>query len=130
MSRVLIIIGSIVLILHGLIHLLGPVVYMQLGAVEGFLYKTTLLGGAWDVGERGIWIFGALWIVPAVGFILAAVALLAGWSWWQPLLLGVTLFSLALTVLDWRVAYAGVVVNLVILALLALQPRIATWFSG
>lgn len=71
--------------------------------------------------------FGVLWIVPAVGFILAAVAMVSGWSWWQPLLIGVTLFLLMLTLLDWRVAYAGVVVNLVILAVLTLEPHLVNW---
>ena len=96
---------------------------MQLGAVEGFSYKTTLLGGRWDVGEGGIRFFGALWIVPAVGFVLAALAFVFGWGWWLPLLSSITLFSLVLTVLDFRVAYAGIVVNLVILALLWLGSR-------
>jgi len=130
MPKIIIIVAALVLILHGLIHLIGPTVYMKLGQVEEIAYKTTLLGGRWEVGERGIWMFGALWTVPAVGFILAAVALLAGWSWWQPVLIGVTLVSLLLTVLDWRIAYAGVVVNLVILAVFALEPRIASWFLG
>jgi hypothetical protein len=130
MSKTFIIVAALILTLHGLIHLIGPTVYMKLGKVEGIAYKTTLLGGRWEVGERGIWMFGALWVVPAVGFILAAVAMLAGWSWWPPVLIGVTLFSLLLTVLDWRVAYAGVVVNLVILGVLTLEPRLVSWFAG
>jgi len=129
MSKI-IIVAALLLILHGLIHMIGPTVYMKLGKVEDISYKTTLLGGRWDVGERGIWIFGALWVVPAIGFILAAIAILAGWSWWPPLLIGITLFSLLLTILDLRVAYAGIVVNLAILAVLALEPRIVNWFAG
>ena len=126
MSKIIIIVTALVLALHGLIHLIGPAIYMKLGTVKEIAYKTTLLDGHWDVGASGIWMFGALWVVPAVGFILAAVAMLAGWSWWQPALIGVTLFSLLLTILDWRVAYAGVVVNLVILAVLALEPHLVS----
>lgn len=74
-------------------------------------------------------LFGALWVVPAVGFIVVPVALLAGWEWWRPLLVAVTLMSLVLTFLDWSVAYAGVVINLIILAVVWLGPRIASWFS-
>jgi len=44
-------------------------------------------------------------------------------------LLGVTLLSLVLTALDWGVAYAGVIVNIAILAILILGPRITSWFS-
>lgn len=68
-------------------------------------------------------------MVPAIGFVVAAVALPAGWSWWQPVLVGVTLFSLVLTVVDWSNAFAGVIVNIAILAAVLLGPRIAGWFS-
>ena len=77
---------------------------MKIGTVKEIAYKSTLLGGRWELGEHGIWVFGGLWVVPAVGFILGAVAMLAGWSWWQFLLLVVTPLSLLLTILDLRVA--------------------------
>jgi hypothetical protein len=116
------IIASIILILHGLIHLMGTVAYMKFAEIDQLPYKTTVLGGRWDLGQRGTTVYGALWAVAAIGFIVAAVALLSGWTWWQPVLLGVTLFSLVLTALDWGVAYAGVIINFVILAILMLRP--------
>jgi uncharacterized membrane protein len=73
-------------------------------------------------------VFGALWAVAAVGFVIAGAALLAGWSWRQPVLVGVTLFSLALTFLDWEIAFAGAVINLVILVVLWLGPRLSIGF--
>jgi hypothetical protein len=63
-----------------------------------------------------------LWAVAAIGFVAAAVAWLMNRAWWQAALLWVTLFSLLLTVLDWQVAIAGVVINLVILVALGLTP--------
>lgn len=125
MPKLILIMITAVLVLHGLIHLMGTSVYMKLAPIEGFVYKTTLLGGRWDLGAGGISLFGALWLVPALGFVVAAVGLWLGATWWQPLLLTVTLFSLVLTVLDWNIAFAGAVVNLVILALLWLGPRVA-----
>ncbi len=130
MSRMLLIIGSVVLVLHGLVHLMGMTVYLKLGTLEAFSYKTTLLNRRWDLGETGIAVFGALWAVAALGFVIAAVALLAGWSWWQPVLVGVTLTSLALTALDWNIAFAGANINILILAVLWLGPRVANWLSG
>jgi hypothetical protein len=124
----LLIIVSIVLIVHGLVHLMGTTVYLKLGTIEGFSYKTTLLNGRWDLGETGIAVFGALWAVAAVGFVIAGVALLAGWSWWQPVLVGVTLFSLALTVLDWKTAFAGAIINIAILVVLWLGPQLSIGF--
>jgi hypothetical protein len=128
MSRTIQIIAAVVLGLHGLVHLLGPAVYMAITGIEGFSYKTTLLAGHWYVGENGIRIFSALWILPAVGFIITAIALLIGWEWWRSGLAAVTLFSMVLTVLDLSVAYAGVAITAVILAILYLSPRMATWF--
>jgi len=123
MLKIMLIIAAIVLALHGLIHLMGTAVYMKLAVIQQLPYKTTVLGGRWDLGAGGMALFGALWIVPAIGFVIAAIGLWLGAAWWQPLLFSVTLFSLALTALDWNIAFAGVVVNLVILALLWLEPR-------
>ena len=114
----------VVLAVHGLIHLIGTTVYLKLADLQGFTYKTTLVGGRLDVGDAGIRLFGVLWILPALGFMGAAVALAAGWHWWRPVLLVTTLLSLALTSLDWSVAFAGAIVNLVVLVLLGLGPRV------
>ncbi|MBE2233648.1 MAG: ABC transporter permease [Anaerolinea sp.] len=120
--KTLSIVIALALILHGLVHLMGTATYMKLGTVQGLAYKTTLLGGRWDLGANGIALYGALWALAAFGFAVAAAALLAGWEWYRPLLLGVALFSLALTALDWKVAFAGVVMNVIILAWLWLAP--------
>jgi hypothetical protein len=121
------IIAALVLIAHGFIHLIGTIVYMKLGEIQGFNYKTTLLGGRWDLGVNGIRSFGALWIFPAVGFIVIGIALLMNLSWWRSMLLPVTLFSLILTDVDWNIAYAGLIVNIAILGLVWWSPRIPGW---
>jgi hypothetical protein len=121
------IIAALVLIAHGFIHLIGTIVYMKLGEIQGFNYKTTLLGGRWDLGVNGMRSFGALWIFPAVGFIVIGIALLMNLSWWQSMLVPVTLFSLVLTDVDWNIAYAGLIVNIAILGLVWWSPRIQGW---
>jgi hypothetical protein len=125
--RILTIIASIALVVHGLIHLMGTTVYMRLTEIKGLPYQTTLLNGRWDLRANGIAVYGALWALAAVGFIVSAVAVIAGWNWWQPVLVGVTLFSLILTALNWGVAYAGVIINIVILAVVWIGPRIVSW---
>ena len=128
MLRLMLIVATIVLVLHGLIHLMGTAAYLKLAVIQQLPYKTTVLGGRWDLGAGGIAVYGVLWAVAAVGFVVAALAFWFGWAGWQPLLLGVTLLSLALTALDWDVAFAGVILNIVILALLGLGPRLTSWF--
>jgi hypothetical protein len=122
MTKSILIIAALVLVLHGLVHLMGTAAYMKITEVQGLPYKTTLLAGRWELGERGIALYGLLWAVAAFGFIVAALAFWSGWGWWSVGLVGVTIFSLLLTALDWQVAYAGVVINLVILALVWLRP--------
>jgi hypothetical protein len=129
-TRILRIVAAIVLIVHGLIHLMGTAVYAGHAEIKGLSYKTTLLSGHWDLGRAGISVYGWLWVLPAVGFVVAAVALLAGWAWWNPVLVAVTLVSLVLTVLDWSNAFRGVVVDVAILALIFFSSRIAPWFSA
>jgi hypothetical protein len=112
-----------VLILHGLIHVLGVAAYWRLAEVEGLPYGTRLLSGSLEVGEAGVWIFGLLWFVAAVGFVVAALALLLLRPWWRPLTLGVALLSLVITILGWPDAWFGVLVNLAILACLLVGER-------
>lgn len=109
MNRFLFAGAAAFLVLHGLIHLMGTAAYLKLGRVEALPYKTTLLGGAWHVGDAGIRVFGILWLVPAVGFVLCGIAIFAGWAWWPRLVGIMAAVSLVLTLLDWSVAYAGAI---------------------
>lgn len=119
--------AALVLALHGLVHLMGTTSYLQLGGLQVLPYKTTLLNGRWDVGAAGMSVYGVLWAAAALGFVVAAVAFWVAWGKWRTLLTGVTLFSLVLTALDSSEAFVGIIVNLIILALLAVGPR---WFTA
>ena len=116
--------AALALAFHGMIHFLGIGVYFEVIEMADLPYKTTLLGGAVDVGDSGIRIFAVLTAVAGAGFVASAVAVVTGWRYWRGLLLTVTVFSLVLTVLDWTVASAGVLANLAILAALFVQSRL------
>ncbi|MBB5234699.1 hypothetical protein HNQ09_002142 [Deinococcus budaensis] len=68
--------------------------------------------------------FAALWVVAAVGFLVAALAFVFGWTWWQPALLAATLLPLVLTGLDSGPPNPGSLVSVVIPAGLLLAPRL------
>jgi hypothetical protein len=121
--RIAAIIAAIVLTVHGLVHLIGTAFYVYQIHMKGFTDNTKLLGGRWDVGDAGIRVFGWLWALPAVGFVAVALVLLVRWPWWKPLLISVTFFSLALTVLDWSSAFLGGVIDIAILILLLVGSR-------
>jgi hypothetical protein len=84
-----------------------------------------VLGGRVDLGEQGTWAFGALWSVPALAFLVAAIALVFGWPVWEPVLLAATFMSLLLATLDWHVAFIGALVDIGIVAVVWLVPRLA-----
>jgi hypothetical protein len=117
---------AIILVLHGLVHIMGLVSYLKLGEVQGIPYKTTVLDGRLNLSEIGIGVYGVLWAVAALGFILAATGLLINSSWWLSLLTTSAVFSLVLTVVDLNVALAGVVVNVAILIFVWVAPKFLT----
>jgi len=123
-ARIATVIAVFLLTVHGLIHLMGTAVYARHVEIKGLSYKTTLLSGHWELGERGIRVFGWFWVLPALGFVTAALALLFGWAWWRPILVWATLLSLALAMLDWSNAFMGAVVDLAILVLVSFGPHI------
>ena len=125
MPKMLMIAAAVVLGMHGLIHLMGTVAYCRLGEIEGLPYRTTLLGGRLDVGDGRMTVVGVLWGLTAAAFVVAAVGWLAGWGGWTAVLVPATLVSLVLTSLDWSTAFRGTVVDVAILALVWLGPRLA-----
>ncbi|MCJ7659693.1 MAG: hypothetical protein MUO67_11135, partial [Anaerolineales bacterium] len=49
---------------HGLVHIIGVVVYWQLAEVEDFPpYNNTLLNVRWEIGDIGMRIYGLLWLI-------------------------------------------------------------------
>jgi len=67
--------------------------------------------------------FGVAWAVAGLAFIGAGAGWLAGWSGWHTLLVGAAVGSAVLTALDLPYAAAGLVVDLVVLAIVVMGPR-------
>ena len=79
-------------------------------------------GGHWDIGTLGIQLSGAAWLLAAIAFSMAGVALLASWPWWHTGAIAVALASLALCGLSWPEAQFCAYIDLVILAVLIAAP--------
>ena len=109
---------AIGLVLHGLIHLIGFVVNWELVTLKDMPYKTTVLAGKISVGDNGIRILGVLWLLAAIGYVVAGVGLLLLAPWWFGITLWVTVLSLVLCILGWPDAQFGVYIDLVILVYL------------
>ncbi len=106
------------ILIHGLIHLLGFLVYWQI--VEGsedLTYKTTVFFEMLDVGSVGIRIFGIIWLLTAIGYIIVVIGLIVQkYNGVRKSLAFITVISLFITVLDFTVAYTGAMFNVIVLA--------------
>jgi len=115
--------AAVIVLGHGLIHLMGFVVQFQFAEIEGLSYSTSVLGGLIEVGTVGAQVIGIAWLVTAVVFIVAAVGLFLNMAWDRSALLGATLLSLPVTALGWPDSQFGVGVNIAILVALLLTGR-------
>ena len=106
--------------LHGIAHWVGFVIDWRLTAFEDMPTETSLLAGRIDVGEVGMRVVGILWLLTGLAFLVVAVATAWGRAWWMSAALGVTGFSLAMSVLSWPDARVGVYVDTIILVVLGL----------
>ena len=107
---------SVLLVVHGIAHLVGFLVPWRLVEMPEMPYSTTILAGQVDLGDTGIRVYGILWLLGGVAFLLAAWG---GWTrhrWWAELVVGAALLSLILSVLGWPDSRIGVWVNLALLA--------------
>ena len=122
------VIAAIYLIVHGIIHLIGFVVFWQIAEIEDISYKTTVLAGRLDIGDVGMRILGVVWLLITVAFVIAGVAIFFSPPWWWSFTLAVTIASLIVTLLGWPDARYGVLANIIILVFLFLGPRLG-WIA-
>ena len=124
---------GVFIVLHGLVHLLyfgqsRRLFELQAGMVwpDGSWAFSKLLG---EGATR--WLAGIACILAALGFVVGGIAILAGQSWWQPVVVGTAAFSAATFVLFWdgglqRLADKGAIATLINLGIL-LAVLILRW---
>lgn len=122
MIRIILYVATAIVITHGLVHLMGFVAYWPLAEVAGLPYKTSLLGGRWEIGEISMRYFSALWLAVAAGLLASTIGLALKQEWWLPMMGMAILLSLVICILDWRYAWRGA-----ILSLLILVPLLLAW---
>ena len=118
------VIAAIFLIVHGLIHLIGFVVFWQIAEFEDISYTTTVLGGRLDIGDVGMRVLGVVWLLITAAFVIAGVATFFSPSWWWSFTLAVTVASLIVTLLGWPDAKFGMLANIIILLFLFFGPSL------
>ena len=106
------------LLIHGIAHVVGFVVPWKLVAAPEIPYRTTLLGGAVDVGALGVRIVGIAWLIVAISFVALAATVLRHATGWYGTALYLVGLSLVLCVLDLPESRPGLLANAAIVALL------------
>lgn len=110
----------IIILVHGLIHLLGFVKEWKLAPVSQLGGQTLI-----PLSAAGTKIAGALWLLACVGFLWAGVAfLLKKESWWM-IAAAAAALSQVLVILYWADAKAGTAANIIVL--FGLLPAYGDW---
>jgi hypothetical protein len=112
-------IAAILLALHGVIHLIGFVTPWRIATLEGFAYRTTVLNGALDVGDAGVRVVGLVWLGLTAGFLAAGYGVWRGKRWAVGLTGVLAVVSLVVCLLGLPDTFAGIAINVVILAVVA-----------
>lgn len=105
---------AVLLFGHAVAHLPGFLVNLQLRSFSEVPYKTTVLSGAFDLGDAGIKVVGWAWLVVAIALGLTAVATVMRLPWWQPVAFALLSVSFALCLLGWPYTRVGLFANVLI----------------
>lgn len=112
-------IAAILIALHGVIHLIGFVTPWRIATLEGFAYRTTIFNGAFDVGDVGVRVIGLVWLGLTFGFLAAGYGVWRGEPWAIGLTGVLAIVSLVVCLLGLPETFAGIAINIVILAVVA-----------
>lgn len=114
---------ALLLVAHGVAHLVGFVSAWKLATLAELPYRTTLFSGHLDVGEAGIRLVGVLWLLAALTFLVAAVAVANEGVWARRALSVALLVSAPLCAAAWPEARLGLAVDMGLALLLAIGVR-------
>ncbi len=114
---------AVIMALHAMAHLPGVIVDWRLSRLPELPYRTTVLGGRLNLGDAGMRTMGALWLLAAAGFAVAAIAAALGRPWWLPLAACAAGLSLVISVLAAPESRIGILLNLAIIAALLFGSR-------
>jgi hypothetical protein len=113
---------AVFLVLHGLAHAIGFTVPWGLGGPRGVDYSTLILNGSIDIGDTAVKAMSFLWLAAVFAFGLAGVMVWRGHRWARRTTIAVVVGSLVLCAIRVPGSVIGLVIDVVLLALLAVVP--------
>ncbi len=99
--------AAVVLVIHGLIHLMGVALLYRWGEPGELRYDDVHP----EAGSTAAMVVGAVWLVAMLLFLLTAVLLAVGRPAWRPVGLLAALTSIAVLLPSASIAWAGLVVD-------------------
>jgi len=112
------------LVAHGVAHLVGFVSSWKLATLAELPYKTTVFSGRVELGDAGVRVMGTLWLLAALAFLVAAIAVGTATNWASRFTLAVAIASLMLCFVSWPDARIGVALNVGLVLLLTIGARL------
>jgi len=110
---------SILLAAHAIAHLPGFLVSWRIiPGHQDLPYRTTILGGRFDVGTTGSRVVGLMWLVAGFVVGLASVVVFRNADNWWTYTGAAVAFSTFMTLLGWPDSRTGAVLNTVVIAFL------------
>jgi hypothetical protein len=106
---------ALIAALHGAVHFMGFVTYLDLGEIEG-LNAATVLVGRDDVPGAVATSIGVFWLIAGVGFIVGAAGIAGRRTWSRNLVFALTAISVALAIMALPDAWASIPINMGIAA--------------
>jgi hypothetical protein len=113
-------VAATALTVHGLLHYLGTAALWRLTDVQAYPYTTTVLDGRVDVGQTGVTVLGALWLLGGALYVSAGLAVALASRRTLPVLAGAAVVSGVLCLLGMPSTAPGATVDGVLLALAGL----------
>jgi hypothetical protein len=104
---------GLLLVLHGIAHSVGFIGAWEL-APEKVPY--TPVGILAPMGRMGMRVFGGMWAIAAIAFVIVGYGAFRDLSWWRPATIIAAAISLVMCLLALPGARFGVLVDIVILA--------------
>lgn len=111
-------------LVHGLIHLMGFLPLWRLPALRGFEYTIVFFYGQIDLGDAGAKALGLAWLAVTVAYVAAAILLWRGSRRAALVTVLVSAASAAICVLSLPLAQAGLAIDLVLIAIVLVAPRL------
>ena len=99
------VVSAIVLVAHGLGHVLGFLAAWT-SITMGFTGRPWIFGGA-EIGSPVGKLFGLVWLVALAGFVAAGYALYRDESWWGTVAVAASILSLAVILPWWNTVTPG-----------------------